>query len=52
MNDFHVVLDMVVGFTLIEAVVKPVAKKMTQVLLKRLDGRVGWIPDWLYDSEQ
>ena len=43
-----IVVDMLIGFALIEAIVKPLAVRATQYVLRYLDSHVNWIPDWLY----
>ena len=52
MNHSQVIVDMLISFTLIEAIVKPIAKKLTQSAVKWIDSHVDWIPDWLHTSEE
>lgn len=43
-----IVIDIIVGFAIMEAIIKPVTVRITQNILRWLDSHVDWIPDWLY----
>lgn len=47
-NDLHVIIDLIVGLALMEAIVKPITVNLTQKLIRYIDTHVLWIPDWLY----
>ena len=47
-SDLRIVIDLILGLALMEAIVKPVSVRLTQELLKYVDEHVLWIPDWLY----
>ena len=48
--NFHqsILLDVLVGFAIMEAVVKPITVRAMQYLMRWADSHVKWIPDWLY----
>ena len=48
MEHLRPILDTMIGLALMEVIVKPVVVRYSKKLLKLADGRVKWIPDWLY----
>ena len=44
----QVVTDVLLGFAIMEAIVKPLTVRATKYVLRWMDSRVDWIPDWLY----
>lgn len=46
--DVRVILDTVATLALIEVLVKPVVVYCGRWLLQKVDGKIRWIPDWLY----
>lgn len=49
--DYHLILNMVVGMAITEAVLKPIVVRYTRKMLKWLDrAPLDWIPDWLHTN--
>ena len=46
--DLRIILDTVIGFTIVEAVIKPLSVRAMKRLMCWIDSHVYWIPDWLY----
>lgn len=46
--DLRVILDTVIGLTIVEAVIKPLSVRAMKRLMCWIDSHVYWIPDWLY----
>jgi hypothetical protein len=46
-SDIHVALSAFVGVIIAEALVKPVAVRIGQVVIRAVDSKIGIIPDWL-----
>ena len=47
---FHqlIVIDILIGFAIMEAIVKPLTVRAMQYVLRWADSHVEFIPDWLY----
>ena len=52
--DFHklIVLDILIGFAIMEAIVKPLVVRASKHVMRWADSHVEWIPDWLYHPLQ
>ena len=51
--DYHLILNMVVGMAITEAVLKPIVVRYTRNFLRWLDrAPLNWIPDWLHTPAQ
>ena len=46
----HIVLDTIIGISLMEVFVKPLTIRITKAILKKADKYVELIPDWLYTN--
>ena len=46
----HIILDTIIGISLMEVFVKPLTIRLTKIVLKRADKYVELIPDWLYTN--
>ena len=48
--NFHqlIIIDILVGFAIMEAIVKPITVRVMKSLMRWADSHVKWIPDWLY----
>jgi len=51
-TDVHTALYSFIGVMLAEVVVKPIAIRIGQYLLYKLDGQIKIIPDWLSDPKK
>lgn len=55
-TDFHRTLDSAIGtflaLMLLEGLVKPIARRLTQYLAQKLDERVHVLPDWIYKNDR
>lgn len=55
-TDLHRTLDSAAGtflaLMLLEGLVKPIARRLTQYLTKKLDERIRILPDWLYKTDR
>jgi hypothetical protein len=55
-TDLHRTLDSAAGtflaLMLLEGLVKPLARHLTQYLARNLDERVHVLPDWLYKNDR
>jgi hypothetical protein len=47
-NDLHTILDTLVAIAATEVIIKPTIIRVGRYLLARLDGRLGFIPDFLH----
>jgi hypothetical protein len=49
--DYHLIINMIVGMAITEAVLKPIVVRYTRKFLKWLDrAPLEWIPDWLHTN--
>jgi hypothetical protein len=49
--DYHLIINMIVGMAITEAVLKPIVVRYTRKMLKWLDrAPLNWIPDWLHTN--
>ena len=48
--NFHqlIIIDILVGFAIMEAIIKPITVRAVQHIIRWVDSHVDWIPDWLY----
>lgn len=48
--NFHqlIVIDILVGFAIMEAIIKPLVVRASKHAMRWVDSHVEWIPDWLY----
>jgi hypothetical protein len=48
--NFHklLIVDVLVGFAIMEAIVKPLVVRASKKAMRWMDSHVEWIPDWLY----
>jgi len=46
----HIILDTIIGISLMEVIVKPATIRLTKIILKRADKYVRFIPDWLHTN--
>ena len=48
--NFHqlLIIDILVGFAIMEAIIKPLTVRAMKHLMRWADSHVDWIPDWLY----
>ena len=51
-SDVRIMVDVFVTLALTEVIAKPVAIRVGRLMLRWLDERVGWVPDWLHETEQ
>lgn len=52
MSDLRNILDTLAALALVEVLVKPITIRLGRLLLRRVDDRIHWIPDWLYSRQQ
>jgi hypothetical protein len=52
MSDLRNILDTLAALALVEVLVKPITIRLGRLLLRKVDGRIHWIPDWLYSRQQ
>lgn len=52
MSDLQNILDTLAALALVEVLVKPITIRLGRALLRQIDGRIHWIPDWLYRQGQ
>lgn len=50
MNHLVTIFDTIVALGLMEVVVKPIVVRTTKALLKRIDSKVDFIPDYLHED--
>lgn len=43
-----IVVDVLVGFAIMEAIIKPLVVRATKYFMRWVDSHVEWIPNWLY----
>ena len=48
--NFHkpLIIDILIGFAIMEAIVKPLTVRAVKYTMRWVDSHVDWIPDWLY----
>ena len=48
--NFHklLIVDVLIGFAIMEAIVKPLTVRTVRHAIRWIDSHVDWIPDWLY----
>lgn len=46
-TDVHIAVSAFAGVMVAEAVVKPIAKRIGQMIIGAVDAKIGIIPDWL-----
>lgn len=48
--NFHqlIIVDILVGFAIMEAIIKPLVVRASKHVMRWADSHVEWIPDWLY----
>lgn len=48
--NFHqlLIVDILIGFAIMEAIVKPLTVRAMKHFMRWADSRIKWIPDWLY----
>lgn len=51
-NDIEIALSSFIGVMVAEALVKPVALRIGRYVLRVMDQRVKFLPNWLYDSNK
>lgn len=51
MSDIAIAVDAFVGVMVAEVVVKPIAVRLGRLLLKKADGILPAIPDWLHSGD-
>lgn len=51
-SDLEIGASAFVGVMVAEVIVKPVAVRVGQWLIRTIDKRVGWIPNWLHDENE
>ena len=49
--NFHklLIVDVLIGFAIMEAIVKPIVVRDVRLVMRWVDSHVDWIPDWLYN---
>lgn len=52
MSDLRNILDTLAALALVEVLVKPITIRIGRALLRQVDGRIQWIPNWLYNQEK
>lgn len=50
---FHqlIVVDILIGFAIMEAIVKPLTVRAVKTAMRWIDSHIHWIPDWLYHHD-
>lgn len=51
MTDLRIALDVFVTLAVTEVIAKPIATRLGRALLRWLDNRLNWIPNWLHTND-
>ena len=51
-SDLEIGLSAFVGVMVAEVIIKPIAVRLGQAIVRKVDSRVGWIPDWLHNQSE